>query len=120
MLQLKHWHPFHWYVSRIIWQGQGASVGADMKCRDRSGAGVLKSCYFLCRNVTLTGPVRVQFRPLFSRPPIVGAVKVSFIEQPSFTYNVSLARVSVPSLTLHAGLWRPEKASQLWSGGCKL
>lgn len=39
------------------------------------------------KNVTLTGPVRIQFRPLFSRPPIVGAVKVSFIEQPSFTYN---------------------------------
>ena len=80
----------------------------------------LQGCYFLCRNVTLTGPVRIQFRPLFSRPPIVGAVKVSFIEQPSFTYNVSLARVSVTSWTLHAELWKPASASQSCSGGCKL
>lgn len=41
------------------------------------------------RDLAASGTIRAQLRPLMNKIPVVGAVKISFLGAPTFTYKVS-------------------------------
>lgn len=41
------------------------------------------------RDLVASGTIRAQLRPLMNKIPVVGAVKISFLGSPAFTYKVS-------------------------------
>ena len=43
----------------------------------------------MVRDLAASGTIRAQLRPLMNKIPVVGAVKISFLGAPTFTYKVS-------------------------------
>ncbi|KAK9865697.1 hypothetical protein WJX84_002675 [Apatococcus fuscideae] len=42
------------------------------------------------RDLTLSGKLRISFRPLLNKLPVVGSIKVSLLDMPQFSYNLNV------------------------------